>query len=916
MAARLPPVLLGRAAERRAFDRLLESVRGGESAVLAVRGEPGVGKTALLHYCARQASGFRVARIAGVESEMELPFAGLHQLCTPLLGRLDALPEPQQAALSVALGLAAGEAPDRFLVAVAALGLLAEVAAERPLLCIIDDAQWLDAATGQVLGFVARRLLAEGVAIVFAVRQPSDERELTGLPGLPLAGLGEDDARALLSKVIPARLDERVRDRIVAETRGNPLALLELARELTESPLPDASVALSGVIEGSYLQRLAGLPHEARLLLLVAAAEPVGDPLLLWRAVDRLGLGFSDAAEDGIDGLLAIGERVTFRHPLVRSAAYRSAPAHDRSAVHLALAEATDPELDPDRRAWHLAQASTAPDEAVAVELERSAARAQARGGLGAAAALLERAATLSPDPGCRATRLVAAAGAKRDAGALEAALRLVGAVAVEELDELGRARVEILRGEIAFDQRRAREAAGLLAGAARRLEPISIALARKTHLEALGAAMWVGDRGGIANVAEAARLAPAPPGAPAASDILLDGFALLLTEGHGAAAPVLRRALEVVLGAGSAADQLNWLRFAVAGNAVTVAQELWDADAWRSLARRHEEFARDVGALVHLQFSLNMLAWVNALAGELTRSALLIDEDRMIASATGNPPIRYAEMLVAAWRGQERTAAELIAETTREAAARGLSRVEAFASYASAVLHNGHGRHGAALDAARPAFERDHAGYGPFLLPELAEAAARSGDAALVASLHAWLAERSNGSEWASAIEARVRALGSEGEDAEEAYHEAIERFGRTWLRPELARAHLLYGEWLRREGRRVDAREQLRVAHEQLTAIGMDAFAERARRELVATGERVRRRASEARDELTAQETQIARLARDGLSNPEIGARLFLSPRTVEWHLRKVFTKLGINSRMGLHEALPSRDAQTTAV
>src|SRR3954466_16307057 len=330
MAAGRAPVLLGRAAERELLDRLLENVRAGQSAVLVLRGEAGVGKTALLHYCARQASGFHVARIAGVESEMELPFAGLHQLCAPMLGRLRALPQPQEAALSVALGQSSGPAPDRFLVALAALSLLAEVAVERPLLCLVDDAQWLDGASGQVLGFVARRLLAESVAMVFAVRDPTDERELLGLPEFRLAGLPDNDARALLGTVLPGRLDERGRDRLIAETCGNPLAILELPRGLAATQLPGAfglagAHALSGRIEASFLRRLEALPEETRLLLLVAAAEPVDDPLLVWRAAERLGIGLSGATAEETEGLLAIGERVAFLHPLVRSAVYRSA---------------------------------------------------------------------------------------------------------------------------------------------------------------------------------------------------------------------------------------------------------------------------------------------------------------------------------------------------------------------------------------------------------------------------------------------------------------------------------------------------------------------------------------------------------------------------------------------------------------
>jgi ATP/maltotriose-dependent transcriptional regulator MalT len=924
MAARRPPVLLGRASEREALDRLLENVRGGQSAVVVIRGEAGVGKTALLHHCARQASGFRVARIAGVESEMELPFAGLHQLCAPMLGRLGALPEPQQAALGVALGLASGPAPDRFLVALAALSLLAEVATERPLLCLVDDAQWLDAVSGQVLGFVARRLLAESVAIVFAVREPCDERELVGLPELALGGLPEEDARALLATVIPGRLDERVRDRLVAETRGNALAILELPRALTATDLPggfglDGTHASPGQIEESFLRRLEALPDDARMLLLVAAAEPADDPLLLWHAAEHLGIASTATAAEATEGLLAVGEHVRFRHPLVRSAVYRSATPRERRAVHLALAKATDAQVDPDRRAWHLAQASTAPDERVAVELERSAARAQARGGLGAAAAFQERAATLSAEPSRRAARLLAAATAKRDAGALDAALRLLSAIDSEALDQLGRARVEMLEGQIAFDQFRLDEAARYLADAARQLEPVAVSLARKTHLEALGAAMWTGDRDGPAGmrtIAQAALRAPPPHGSPAASDALLDGCALLLTTGYAAAAPSLRRARELLLAPHPAMtdDHGHWLWFAVAGNAITVAHELWDADAWQALTARHEQFARDSGALVQLQFALNMGAWVHVLDGELTKSAQALEEERRIAEATGNRSISYTEMVLAAWRGQEPRAAELIAATMREVPERG--RVACYAAYANAVLHNGLGRHAEARDAARSAFEPDHLGFGPFVVPELAEAAARTGDAALLASALEWLTERTRvtRSRWSLGTEARVRALMSEGETADRAYRDALHHLGRTRLRPELARVHLLYGEWLRREGRRVDARGQLRLAHEMLAAIGMQAFAQRARRELLATGEKVRKRALDTRDELTGQERQIAGLARDGLSNPEIAARLFLSSRTVEWHLGKVFTKLGITSRMDLRDALPRAHQEAT--
>ena len=921
MAAQGPPGFRGRSRERAILDRLLDDAGAGQSAALVIRGEAGVGKTALMHYAAREASAFRLARIAGVESEMELAYAGLHQLCAPILDQLASLPQPQADALRVAFGTAVGDPPGRFLVGLATLSLVAASAHDRPLLCLVDDFQWLDGASVQVLGFVARRLLAERVAMVFAVREPSDQRELAGLPELSLDGLERRDARALLASALAGPIDPGVRERIITETRGNPLALLELAQGSTPAELAGGfampgAVGLSESIEQTFRRRLEALTADARRLVVLAAADPVGEPMLLWRAAEQLGIA-PEAAEPATEtGLLEFGATVSFRHPLVRSAAYRSASLRERHTVHGALAWATDPAVDPDRRAWHLAQAALGPDEQVAIELERSAARAQRRGGLAAAAAFLERAAALTPERSPRAARLLAAAGAKRDAGALDAAIALLSVIETDALDELACARLETLRGQIAFDQRGGREASRSLTDAAQRLEPLDIRLARKTHLEALGAAMWVGDRdgpGGMRSVARAALQAPQPPGSLDAVDRLLDGFARLLEDGYREAAQSLRRALELVMAAEAPTDDReHWLWLTVAGSAVTAAQELWDADAWHTLAGRREQFARDTGALVQLQFALQMLAWSHVLGGQLNKAALLIEEDRTLATATGNPPVSYTEILLAAFRGEDKRATELIDATAREAAAQGLDRVVTFADYASAVLNNGLGRHDEAREVARRAFDRDLAGYGPFVVPELAEAAARTGEETLLSSALAWISERTHDtpSDWSLGIEARIRALLSDGSDADRLYRQSIERLSRTRIRAEIARAHLLYGEWLRRHQRRVDAREQLSAAHDMLETMGMAAFAARARRELLATGGAVRKRTDDTRDDLTPQERQIAQLARDGLSNPEIGAKLFLSPRTVEWHLRKVFGKLGIASRRELREALPGGD------
>ncbi|HEY2085302.1 MAG TPA: AAA family ATPase [Mycobacterium sp.] len=906
--------LRGRHRECGLLDRLIDAVRAGESRALVVSGEPGVGRTALLDYLVDHASGCVVARAGGVQSEMELAFSGVHQLCAPMLDHLDRLPVPQRDALRTALGLSAGSAPDRFLVGLAVLGLFSEVAEQRPLICVVDDVRWLDRASTQVLAFVARRLQAESVGVVFAARTPGED--LAGIPEMVVEGLAAGDARALLDSVLTGPLDVQVRDRIVAETRGNPLALVELPRGLTPAELAGgfglaAAAPLSGRIEQVFQRRLDALPADTGLLLLVAAAEPVGDPLLVWRAAERLGIGTQAATPAAEAGLLEFGTQVLFRHPLVRSLAYRSALVQDRRDVHRALAEVTDGVRDPDRRAWHGAQAAAGPDEDVAEELERSAARAQARGGLAAAAAFLERAATLTREPTRRAQRLLAAARTKRDVGAFDAALGLLVAVEAALLDPLQAIELQRLRGQIALMQRRATDAVRLLLGAARRLDPLDADLARETHLEALAAAMGAGHLDNTASVleaAKAARVAPPGPEPPRVVDVLLDAFALRLTEGYTAAAPTLTRALELALAPSGADDDCRlWLTSLRAG-AIT-ALELWDAESAHALAVRLVQSARDMGAVARLQFALNTLAWTHLVAGELTAAVALIEEDRVIAEATGNPLLGDAQVALAAWRGREAPAAELIEATLRESTEHGLGRTVDFATYASAVLYNGLGRYGAARDAALPVFERDQLGFGPFVVPELAEAASRTGDTALVTSALEWLSERTavTPTDWALGIEARIRALLSEGEAAEHCYRESITRLGRTRARAQLARGHLLYGQWLRRERRRGDARAQLRIAHDMLDTMGIEAFAERAQRELAATGETARKRTVDTSVQLTAQEAQIARLARDGLSNPEIGARLFISARTVKYHLSKVFNKLDITSRSQLDRVLP---------
>jgi DNA-binding CsgD family transcriptional regulator len=909
--------LVGRRRECERLDRLVEAVRAGESRVLVVRGEPGMGKTALLGYLVDQAPDCRLVQAAGVQSEMELAFAGLHQLLAPLLDRIERLPVPQRDALRTAFGISPGSAPDRFLVSLAVLTLLSDVAEEQPLICLVDDEHWLDRASAQVLAFVARRLEEESVGLVFAARRPSDE--LLGLPELVVEGLDSSDARALLGSVLAGPLDARVRDRIVAETHGNPLALLELPRGLTPAELAGGfglpgTAPLSGRIEAAFQRRLDALPAETRTLLLVAAAEPVGDPMLVWEAAGRLGIGAQAATPAAAAGLLEFGSRVLFRHPIVRSVAYRSSSLPERQEAHRALAEVTDPEIDPDRRAWHRAQGAPGPDEEVAEELARSAGRAQARGGLAAAAAFLEHAAMLTPEPARRSDRLLAAAMAKRDAGMLEAALGLLVAVEARPLTPRQGVEVQHLRGQIAFDQLRVRDAGQLLLGAAIGLEPLDADLARETHLEAIRAAIWSADLlnpGGIREAADAARAAPPGPQPPRGVDVRLDAYAVRLTEGHAAAAPLAIRALELAMRPNDGVDHVSrslWLADSRATD--ILALEVWDADSWHALAARQVQFARDAGALIQLQMALKLLAWSNILGGDLTAAALLIEEDRRIAEATGNPLIETPAMLLAVWQGREAEASRLIEAILADAPSKGLGRVIPFVHYVRAVLDNGFGRYAAAADAARQAFEADQLGYGPFVVFELAEAASRTGDRARLRSVLNWLTEhtRVTPTEWALGIEAGVRALLGEGDVADALYRESIAHLGRTRVRTHLARAHLLYGEWLRRERRRQDARRQLRTAYDMMDAMGLEAFAERARRELLATGESVRKRTVEANFDLTAQEAQIASFARAGLSNPEIGARLFISPRTVQYHLRKVFAKLGISSRNELDRVLAS--------
>jgi DNA-binding CsgD family transcriptional regulator len=908
------PRLRGRRKECDALTAFVASVRAGRSQVLVLRGEAGIGKTALLEFLVERAADCQIVRAAGVESELELAYAALHQLCNPYLDRIDRLAAPQRQALGTAFGLVSGDAPDRFLVGLATLTLLCEVAENQPLICVVDDAQWLDQPSAQTLEFVARRLGAEPLGMVFAIRQPDEEPKLAGLPDLVVRGLALEDAAALLESAVPGKLDARVRDRVLAECRGNPLALLELPRGRTATAFAIGSAEphhsrapLVNRLEQRFIRQLTPLSDPARQLLLVAAAEPVGDLPLVWGAAERLGLGVDAATTAESAGLIELHGSIRFRHPIVRSAVYRAASPAQRRQVHQALADVTDADIDPDRRAWHRARAAVAPDEAVAADLERSADRALSLGGLAAAASFLQSAAALTPDPARRARRSLDAGQAKATAGMFGEAVTLLAAAEAGPLDEAGRARIDLLRAQISFNSSHGNDALPLLLAAARRFEPLDTTLARGTYLDAMSAAMFAGrlasgDGRAVRQVAEAVRAAP-PPQAPSKADLLLEGLAVLYTDGYAASAPLLHHALQAFGTEDLALEEAvrsAWV-------AAVVATDLWDDVQWDLLTGRFLDIVRKAGALSLLPLALASRSVFDTMSGDLAGSASLVAESRWVAEVTGgeNTLTPMPEALLAAMRGHEQPAEQLIHDTLQDSTARGQGVGVNMMHTARALLGNGLGRYDAALAAAREA-AADPLEIGPpkWALAEAVEAGVRSGNADTAATAFEQLSAmtRASGTNLALGIEAAKGALLSDDDTAESLYREAIDRLRRTRIRVELARTQLLYGEWLRRQGRRVDARSQLRTAYEALTAMGVQAFADRAQRELAATGETVRKRSVETRSQLTAQEAHIARLVAGGHTNPEIAATLYISSRTVEWHLRKVFAKLGVTSRRQL--------------
>jgi DNA-binding CsgD family transcriptional regulator len=907
-------VLIGRARECSQLGALFAEASPGRSRVLVLRGEPGVGKTGLLEYAISSAPEWRVVRTVGVESEAELAFAALHQLCSPSLEALERLPGPQRDALRAAFGLEDGTRAERFLVGLATLSLLSAAAADRPLLCVVDDAQWLDRESAQALAFVARRLVSEPVVMLFATRDDNGD-EFAGLPEMVVQGLAYQDANKLLSSVVSGVLSPSVRDRVIAETRGNPLALLELPRGLAPAELSVGFGAPAGVplprrIEETFGRRISRLPVDTQRLLLVAAADHLGDAAKVWRPVEILGIPKDAAGPADEADLLEIGTSVRFRHPLVRSAVYRSASSWDRRLAHRALAQATDLELDPDRRAWHLAAAAAGPDEAIAGELERSAGRAHQRGGCVAAATLLERSAELTPAPVPQALRRLLASATFLQSGSIDKAQELLALTSGRLVDPAARAQAMRIEGALRFVQGQGGDTPTLLFGAAIALRELDHRLACEAMMEAVEAAMWAGhltSGATVGDVAEAVQTWSQPEQGTTTAALLLRGYAERLIAGYPAPVEWWRQAVRA-----RADDVSGSARLQLLGMLWNATGDMLDFENNIAIARERVRQAREEGALAVLPIALACLAWSELLAGRTDVADALNAEGTSIASATGAPEFPGAHGIIRlgilAWRGQDVEASQLAEEVVSEAVRQGQGLTVNIVDFVLAVLHLGHGRYEDARRHALAVCEADSLYVCSMSLADLVEAAWRSGDPDTAKLALARLSERAYASEapWALGLCARASALVADDAEAEPLYLEALEQLGRSGVHTDLARAHLLYGEWLRRQRRRIEAREQLRRAHQMFLETRAGGFASRAEAELLATGEHARQRTDETRKELTPQELQVAQLAADGGSNGEIAAQLYISPHTVSYHLRKVYAKLEVRSRSQLAKVL----------
>ncbi|GAB2602037.1 LuxR family transcriptional regulator [Paractinoplanes abujensis] len=880
--------LVGRAAETSRVAELIAAASAGVGGALVLAGEAGIGKTALLDQAEQAATGFQVVRASGAEFEREFPYAVLHQLCLPVLGHADELPERHRESLRVAFGLTAG-APDPFRVGLAALELVAAAARERPLLCVVDDAHWLDPASSRALAFLARRIGADPIAILIAVRQPLDAAgagELDALPALAVGGLSDESARRLLTARSPFVLDERVRDRLVAEAGGNPLALLELPRA-GGFALP-ATGSVPNRIEQAFQERFRGLPGDARLLLTVAGADPTGDPALLWAAARRLGVEGAGADAEAA-GLAEFGTRVRFCHPLARSAVYRAASAHDRRAAHRELAAITDPVTAPDRRAWHRAQATVSPDADVADDLQRCAARAQARGGVAAAAAFLHRAAELSPDADRRIDRTLDAAQVYLEAGLGTTARELLMTIETAGLDDFRHARAELLRGRVAFTRPGDGAGPALMAAGARRLAALDAGRSRESYLDALEASLVVGRGGGfIPEILVAARSAPPVPEPDLLSALLSFGAGQ-----HRVAMPMLAGLLH-------ADRRPAWIRRPAL--ATMISTELWDPLTIAAIAEWLVKQGRESGSPTLLRLGLAQTATDATFTGDVAKALAALAEEAAIADAAGDQPLLYPRLQLAALRGRRDETSELLGAAERARTADGSGQVTNV-HWITALLGNGLGDYPAALAAGRAATAPDQLFLAGIASAELVEAAVRSREPEVAAHALESLTTRTDasGTEAGRGIAAYARGLVTGVEDH---FRAAIECLAETPLIPYRGRAHLLYGEWLRRKGRRNDGIGQLRQAHELLTASGAEGFARRAADELRAAGVGVQQRAERSFDTLTPQESAVARLVAAGATSQEAAVQLFVSKRTVDAHLRNIFRKLGVTSRRQLKD------------
>ena len=912
MTARPFPVL-GRDRELEALESFRETLMSGSSAALVVHGEAGIGKTTLLERFRTTQTSCQVLSISGTESEMELPWAALHQLCTPLLVHLEGIPGPQRAALETAFGTSAEGAAEPFLCGLAVLALLTDAAARSPVICAIDNADALDQASLKTLGFVGRRLLAESVGLLFVTRDvPAD---LARLPAIHIAGLADDDAGALLDTVTRAELDPAVRRQLIAETYGNPLAIVELARHghlrrlAGGYQMPDGA-PIAGQIEASFLETARALDPAAQRVLLLAAAEPTGDAALLRRAA--LGTGLELPAEDeALRRLVSLQPTVRFRHPLVRSAIYAKASDGDRRAAHRALADAFEPADDPVRRVWHLAQSLDGPDAAMAEALERTADSVQKRGGSAAVAAFLARAAALTPDAASRARRELGAARARLQSGDPDGALSLLSLAEARGLDARLSAHAQLLRGQLSFHTTRGGEAPDLLLAAARALAPCDPALSRDTYLAARNAAVFAGSLASGENVGSIARaiLAEAPVVDPAGpADLLLRAAAQLDAYGPAHAARAVRTATRALLAEGLPNDQLGLL-----WTAGGLAMDTFDDQGMVTLQEAALDIARRDGRLEMTVLAAVNFGGVKQRRGDLPGATALFQEAIAICEAIGAPPPRSTLLGIPAQTGDLEQFNEMAESIVEAATDTHEGYVLTLAHGLAARVHLAHRQYRTALDCCHKALAAGLFTMVWVYALDYAESAARAGDDAEVAEARDYLDTITAAADtaWARALRALSRALLDDSVDPEPLYRESVAEFTATGQIPCSARAQLLFGEWLRRAGRRQESRIQLRSASQLLSSSGCAAFATRARRELSRLGEKTRRQPC-LNDELTPQELQVAEMAAVGLSNREIAQRLYLSHRTVGAHLYRIYSKLGITSRTQLHLVLERQPQQ----